>query len=128
LFTEAAPLLQEHSPEEGPEPLMAWWIFDRMLDETDLREMAPDDHHHALETSEAEAKTTEPFSPSTTKDARPDTLAEKPEEECVVCREHKRCLAFQPCGHVPACHRCAAQIDQCPMCRQPVKSTLRIFW
>ena len=48
--------------------------------------------------------------------------------ECVVCLGGEAVVAIMPCGHRCVCEGCATlQMLQCPMCRQPVEDTKRIF-
>ena len=52
---------------------------------------------------------------------------------CVVCLSAPPSTAFIPCGHLAVCSECCHQImnpsspSSCPICRQPVLSTQRIF-
>lgn len=36
-------------------------------------------------------------------------------------------VAFYECGHVLACKECAAQIENCPVCRKRVLARLELF-
>ena len=110
-YTEAAPVLRSLSARFYEDRL------DRLLNLEDLEDL--EDLYEITHEVTKDQKTT-----NTPK----DTIAEKTEDECIVCRENKRCLAFQPCGHVPSCHRCFEQLTKCPMCRQVVENTVHIFW
>ncbi|GER28375.1 E3 Ubiquitin ligase family protein [Striga asiatica] len=51
---------------------------------------------------------------------------------CVVCLTRIRRSAFVPCGHLVCCHRCALMVEResspnCPLCRQQIRSTVRIY-
>lgn len=46
---------------------------------------------------------------------------------CVVCFDGAIDCVLMPCAHEVACHRCASQLVLCPICRQNVGSTLRVF-
>jgi hypothetical protein len=46
---------------------------------------------------------------------------------CVVCLERARNIAFAPCGHVVCCATCTAELKQCPICRQQITSSSKIF-
>jgi len=35
--------------------------------------------------------------------------------------------AFYECGHVVACKECAAQIEDCPVCRKRVLARLELY-
>ncbi|KAM7254565.1 hypothetical protein ACFE04_003945 [Oxalis oulophora] len=53
-------------------------------------------------------------------------------ELCVICLMRRRQSAFVPCGHLVCCRRCAISIvgegvPKCPLCREPVRSSIRIF-
>ena len=47
--------------------------------------------------------------------------------ECVVCLENEAVMALMPCGHRCACEACAPNLRNCPMCRQPVRESTRIY-
>jgi len=52
--------------------------------------------------------------------------------ECVICFESVRSRVFRPCGHVCACEKCSDHLMTlsnalCPMCRQPVTESLKIY-
>lgn len=74
--------------------------------------------------------------------ARQDSLsAERVDEDtsdvpdgelCVVCLLRRRRAAFLPCGHLVCCVCCAQRVEQdinarCPVCRQSVTGTVRIY-
>lgn len=51
---------------------------------------------------------------------------------CVICLMRRRRSAFIPCGHLACCHTCAISVEsevspKCPLCRQPVRNSIRIF-
>ncbi|WPH02085.1 Hypothetical protein R9X50_00494000 [Acrodontium crateriforme] len=46
---------------------------------------------------------------------------------CTICYENAMNTAFCDCGHVVACNQCANMIDTCPVCRQEVRSRMRIY-
>jgi len=60
----------------------------------------------------------------------------EPEEDdgmCIVCMERRADTAVVPCGHVCRCVACLEMVKQqqqpqCPMCRGPVQSTMRIYF
>ncbi|KAL6585195.1 hypothetical protein OROMI_004484 [Orobanche minor] len=64
-------------------------------------------------------------------------LDEEPEdvsdgELCVVCLLRRRRSAFIPCGHLVCCQRCALAVERevspkCPVCRQTIRSSVRIY-
>ena len=55
-----------------------------------------------------------------------------PGDECAVCMERAKDTALVPCGHV-LCGVCVSKandsriVDECPVCRVAVRSTMRIF-
>jgi chromosome segregation ATPase len=63
------------------------------------------------------------------------TLAEKLEAEefeqkqCTVCLEHPAHVVALPCGHRCFCtnEECSAHVSLCPLCREPIIGTLRIY-
>jgi hypothetical protein len=68
-----------------------------------------------------------------------NSTGRSPGGECVVCLSACVEVAIEPCGHAVLCTSCATSISssgngsgagasrQCPVCRTPVKKTLRIF-
>lgn len=62
-----------------------------------------------------------------------ENLADIPEGElCVVCLLRRRRSAFIHCGHRVCCVGCAQRIERgvdarCPVCRQFVAGTMRVF-
>lgn len=51
---------------------------------------------------------------------------------CVICLMRRRQSAFLPCGHLVCCRRCALSVEQevspkCPVCRQAVGNSVRIY-
>lgn len=53
-------------------------------------------------------------------------------ELCVVCLMRRRRSAFIPCGHHVCCSRCAQLVERdsnpkCPVCRQNVRNSVRIY-
>lgn len=53
-------------------------------------------------------------------------------ELCVICLLRRRRAAFLNCGHLVCCVHCAQRVEQdsnarCPVCRQDVNGTIRIY-
>ena len=48
-------------------------------------------------------------------------------DECPICFEPEKSTALVPCGHI-LCGACAAKYANCPVCREPVASRMRVFW
>lgn len=50
---------------------------------------------------------------------------------CVVCQENQRCILILPCRHVCLCSDCSNQMqfynNICPICRQEIEQTMKIF-
>jgi hypothetical protein len=47
--------------------------------------------------------------------------------ECVVCADEQRSTALVPCGHVCCCADCAADLHECPICRQAIRERVKLF-
>lgn len=53
-------------------------------------------------------------------------------ELCVICLLRRRRSAFIPCGHMVCCQRCASSVERestpkCPLCRQGIRNSIRIY-
>jgi hypothetical protein len=48
-------------------------------------------------------------------------------DECVVCLENKREVAFVACGHLCVCADCAPWVNACPLCRAPGEKWVKIY-
>lgn len=72
--------------------------------------------------------------------APPQAPVEPGPPSCIICLTEKPCVALRPCGHVCLCDGCYAQLEdragggggcdhhtRCPLCRQRVRKTLRVF-
>lgn len=51
---------------------------------------------------------------------------------CVICLMRRRRSVFIPCGHLVCCQGCAVSVEQnvapkCPVCRQEIRNSVRIF-
>ncbi|ERN11262.1 hypothetical protein AMTRI_Chr04g242890 [Amborella trichopoda] len=51
---------------------------------------------------------------------------------CIICLMRRKRSAFLPCGHLVCCARCAALVEhdaipRCPLCRQDIQSSIRIY-
>ncbi|QYC92691.1 Inhibitor of apoptosis 2 [Trabala vishnou gigantina nucleopolyhedrovirus] len=49
------------------------------------------------------------------------------EKYCKICFDTERQICFLPCGHVSTCEKCSKRCSKCCICRQPVKSKIKIF-
>jgi hypothetical protein len=45
---------------------------------------------------------------------------------CIICFVNPKSHAAVPCGHQCACGECAAQMNECPVCRNPVREWFHI--
>ena len=54
-------------------------------------------------------------------------------EECVICYQNRKDTAFYPCGHTCLCFDCAQRFNReathrvCPICRNRIKDTIKIY-
>lgn len=51
---------------------------------------------------------------------------------CVICLMRRRRSVFIPCGHLVCCQGCAISVEgevlpKCPVCRQEIRDSVRIF-
>lgn len=51
---------------------------------------------------------------------------------CVICLLRRKRAAFLPCGHLVCCQLCAISVERqvspkCPLCREEIRSSVRIF-
>lgn len=46
---------------------------------------------------------------------------------CKICMDQDLNIVFLPCGHLISCSKCAANLKECPLCRQMIKGTVRTF-
>lgn len=49
------------------------------------------------------------------------------ERMCKVCMDNQVSIVFVPCGHLVVCLECAPSLTQCPICRTPIRGTVRTF-
>ncbi|CAF0802997.1 unnamed protein product [Adineta ricciae] len=49
------------------------------------------------------------------------------EEACKVCLDAVANCAFIECGHIVCCLNCAKLLTRCPVCRETIKRTLRVY-
>lgn len=64
--------------------------------------------------------------------ARPMSAAESSkeltsEDVCKVCLDAEANCAFIECGHIVSCLNCAKLLTRCPICRETIKRTLRVY-
>lgn len=46
---------------------------------------------------------------------------------CVVCYERPKDHVVIPCWHLSVCEECCSRLHQCPMCREQIESTQKVF-
>ncbi|XP_046403099.1 death-associated inhibitor of apoptosis 2-like [Ischnura elegans] len=46
---------------------------------------------------------------------------------CKVCLDEEVGVVFLPCGHLVSCVHCAPSLKDCPMCRGPIRATVRTY-
>jgi hypothetical protein len=49
------------------------------------------------------------------------------ENTCKVCMDAEVNCAFIECGHIVTCLDCAKLLTKCPICRETIKRTLRVY-
>ena len=47
---------------------------------------------------------------------------------CAICENNQRTMLFMPCRHCSACQQCAANLTECPICRQQVETKIKLFF
>ena len=51
----------------------------------------------------------------------------KEQKQCKVCMDEDVGVVFLPCGHLITCVNCAPALRDCPLCRQPIRGTVRTY-
>ncbi|ODM92278.1 RING finger and SPRY domain-containing protein 1 [Orchesella cincta] len=49
------------------------------------------------------------------------------ENSCTLCFDHVANVRLLPCEHCGFCSTCADQIENCPLCRQPIENKLTLY-
>ncbi|XP_078525073.1 baculoviral IAP repeat-containing protein 7-B-like [Lissotriton helveticus] len=87
--------------------------------------------HRVLETSEQAMQTRQtPTRQTPAKDEEtPEEQLHRLQEErmCKVCMDNQVSIVFVPCGHLVVCLECAPSLAECPICRTPIRGTVRTF-
>lgn len=52
---------------------------------------------------------------------------ENPESKCVICTMVDRNTILTPCGHYNFCTKCVIGLADCPICRQKITATNRVY-
>eukprot|EP00698_Gefionella_okellyi_P006950 TRINITY_DN1684_c0_g1_i1.p1 TRINITY_DN1684_c0_g1~~TRINITY_DN1684_c0_g1_i1.p1 ORF type:complete len:248 (+),score=68.95 TRINITY_DN1684_c0_g1_i1:212-955(+) len=47
---------------------------------------------------------------------------------CAVCCDSDKAVLFTPCAHVVCCAKCSGAIQECPLCRTPVRNSTLVFF
>ena len=47
---------------------------------------------------------------------------------CVVCLDKERKVQFFPCNHASCCIECSTALNDCPVCRQKIVGTTRVYF
>jgi hypothetical protein len=56
-----------------------------------------------------------------------DTCTSVEHEQCKICLDNKRCVLFDPCGHIVSCWSCSGGLNTCPLCREAVTKRIKAF-
>lgn len=48
--------------------------------------------------------------------------------KCVICMENNKSYLFMPCKHVCCCEKCSKNLKQCPICRNTIESSFKIYF
>lgn len=76
--------------------------------------------------------TQRPPKPNTDKTSVPkarleqENAALKERTSCKICLQNIVSIVFLPCGHLVSCAQCAPALKVCPICRGPMKATVRV--
>lgn len=46
---------------------------------------------------------------------------------CNICYQNQKNCIITPCNHFASCLGCAKQVNNCPVCRQNIKSYIKLF-
>jgi len=58
-----------------------------------------------------------------------NTVLEKTKEmqECVICQDAHMSVVLQPCNHFCVCEACSTPLQICPLCRNNITKTIKIY-
>jgi hypothetical protein len=48
-------------------------------------------------------------------------------DRCVICLSGSRECCTMPCAHLATCTACAVPLQRCPICREQIQQTLRVY-
>ena len=49
------------------------------------------------------------------------------EKLCKICLDKEKCMLTLPCRHISMCEDCFGLVGDCPICRTPIQSTIKVF-
>ncbi|CAB3366176.1 Hypothetical predicted protein [Cloeon dipterum] len=49
-------------------------------------------------------------------------------QECCICFEEARDVAFNPCGHAVCCKKCAQKLSKCPICLKKIVNKIELYF
>lgn len=71
---------------------------------------------------------TESSTPSTPSDETFHSLnIDEDDKICIICFDKPKEYAIIPCGHLCTCAGCSEKLRNCPVCRRPKQSVIRIY-
>ena len=73
-------------------------------------------------TAFAQKRAAEELEQRTTKKQRGDK-----DKDCCICWTAPVGCVFVPCGHLVTCQRCSSKVAACPVCRQEINLTVKVF-
>ena len=56
-----------------------------------------------------------------------EEVNQEPEKFCVVCLEKRPRVVFLPCKHLVCCPLCSIKLGNCPICRNIIKQSFKVF-
>ena len=96
---------------------------------------------HVLKSVEFPSELPIPYVPGTTVDEKKanscldiekmcqltDEFEDSSDLKCKVCLLRKCDTLVLPCSHLYTCRRCCIRLNKCPVCKEPIQATLRVF-
>jgi hypothetical protein len=47
---------------------------------------------------------------------------------CNICKVNKKCIVYEPCGHLLSCWSCAIKTEECSNCNKKIRNFFKIFF
>jgi hypothetical protein len=47
---------------------------------------------------------------------------------CENCKVNKKCVIYEPCGHLLSCWSCAVKTEKCSSCNKKISNFFKIFF